>query len=141
MPQPIQLNIFDQPTLNTSKSIKDAMNYDVRESNLSREQIVDRMNQLAERHGVCLTHGNSKRLTMEIFEKWINPTEITRQIPLKALPIFCAAVGRYSAIGELAKPLGLQVISHRDQKLLSWAEAKMAIKRHGQKIRKLEAEL
>ena len=93
MKQPRQLSLFDQPTLNITKGIKDAMAADIRDSNLSREQIVDRMNTLAERYGVCLSHGNSKQLTMEIFEKWLNPSELARLIPLKALPVFCAAVG------------------------------------------------
>ena len=141
MNKPQQLNLFDQPTLNVARSLKDAMNNDVRESGLSREQLADRMNLIADQHGVSLTRGTSKRLTVEVLEKWLNPSELTRQIPLKALPIFCAAVGNYSAIEVLARPLGLRVIAERDQKLLAWAEAKLAVKQQGQKIRRLEAEL
>jgi hypothetical protein len=62
-------------------------------------------------------------------------------MPLKALPVFCAAVEKCSTIDVLARPLGLRVIGDRDQKLLAWAEAKMAVKEHGREIRKLEAEL
>ena len=113
MNKPQQLNLFDQPTLNIARPIKDAMNKDVRESNLSREQIVDRMNLLADQHGVCLTRGTSKRLTVEVLEKWLNPSELTRQIPLKALPIFCAAIGSCSAIEVLTRPLRLRVIAVR----------------------------
>lgn len=141
MTKPIQLNLFNQPTLNVAKPIKDAMNNDVRDSGLSREQIVDRMNELANRFGICLNRGNSKRLTIEVFEKWLNPSDLSRQMPLKALPVFCAAVETCSTIDALTRPLGLRVIGDRDQKLLAWAEAKMAVKAHGRKIRKLEAEL
>ncbi len=141
MSKATQLSLFDQPTLNVSRSIKDALNSDVRESKLSREQIVDRMNDLADRYGVSLTHGNSKRLTIEIFEKWLNPSDITRQIPLKALPVFCAAINRHSAIDALTKSIGLRVIGDREQKLLDWAEAKLTVKEQRRKIRKLEAEI
>lgn len=141
MNKPQQLNLFDQPTLNIAPAIKEAMNADMRACGRSREQVVDRMNTLAAQYGVCLTRGTSKRLTMEVFEKWLNPSDLTRQIPLKALPVFCAAVGNCSTLNVLARPMGLRVIGERDQKLLSWAEAKMAVKRHGRQIRKLEAEL
>ncbi len=141
MTKPIQLSLFNQPTLNVAKPIKDAMNNDVRESGLSREQIVDRMNEIADSFGICLNRGNSKRLTIEVFEKWLNPTELSRLMPLKALPVFCASVGRYSAIDVLTRPMGLRVIGDRDQKLLAWARAKMAVKEHGRTVRKLEAEL
>ena len=73
MNRPIQLDLFNRPTLNVARSLKIAMNDDVRESGLSREQLVDRMNELAGKYGVCLANGNCKRLTMEILEKWLNP--------------------------------------------------------------------
>jgi hypothetical protein len=141
MTKPIQLNLFDQPTLNVVVQIKEAINRDAHESGLSRETIVDRMNDLAARYGISLARGNIKRLSTETFEKWLNPSEPTRQIPLKALPVFCAAVGRSTAMDVLARSIGLRVIGDREQKLLDWAEAKMAIKAHGQKLRKIEAEL
>ena len=48
-----------------ARPLKMAMNDDVRESGLSREQLVDRMNELAVMYGICLANGNCKRLTME----------------------------------------------------------------------------
>jgi hypothetical protein len=141
MTKPQQLSLFNQPTLNISKEIKEAMNNDVRESGLSRELLVDRMNNAAERYGICLARGTGNRLTLETLEKWLNPSDLTRQMPLKAVPIFCVAVGKSTVIDVLAKPIGLRVIDDHDQKLLAWAEAKMAIKKHGRKIRKLEEEL
>lgn len=138
---PIQLGLFDQPTLNAIRPIKKAMNADVRDCGRSREQIVDRMNDLAARYGVSLVNGNCKRLTIETFEKWLNANELNRVIPLKALPVFCAATGRCSVMDVLARPLGLRVIDDRDQKLLAWAKAKMTIKEKNRIVRKLESEL
>ena len=92
--KPVQLSIFDQPTLNISADLTRAMHEAVKNSDMSREQIVDRMNDLADRYGVRMVNGNTTKLTMTTFEKWINPDDPSRQIPVRALPIFCAAVGR-----------------------------------------------
>ena len=140
MRTPIQLDLFSQPTLNVAKGIKAAMADDVRASGLSRELLVDRMNDLAERHGVCLTHGNCQRLTIDTLEKWLNVSD-ARHIPIKALPVFCAAVGQCSAINALAEPMGLMVIGGREQKMLAWAEAKLEVQRKSRQIRKIEQEL
>jgi len=136
-----QLSLFDRPTLNVGRAVKDALNRAARESGLSREQLVDRMNELAERHGVHLTRGNGRRLTLEVFEKWLNPADLTRQMPLKALPVFCAAAGDRSALEALAAPLGLRVIGSNEQRRLEWADAKLAVKAANRRIRQIEAEL
>jgi hypothetical protein len=88
--KPIQLSLVNQHTLNVDQPIKDAMNNDVRNNGLNREQIVGRMNELAGRYGTCLSRGNRKRLTIEVFEKRLNPADLSRQMPLKALLVFCA---------------------------------------------------
>jgi len=140
MRTPIQLDLFSQPTLNVSKAIKAAMADDARDCGMSREQLVDRMNDIAERHGVCLTHGNSQRLTIDTLEKWLNVSD-PRHIPLKALTVFCAAVGRWSVLDVVARSLGLMVIGDREQKMLAWAEAKIEVQRKSRQIRKIESEL
>lgn len=140
MRMPIQLDLFSQPTLNVSKAIKAAMANDALNSGMSREQLVDRMNDIAERHGVCLTHGNSQRLTIDTLEKWLNVSD-QRHIPVKALTVFCAAVGKSSALDVMARALGLMVVGEREQKMLAWAEAKMDVQRKTRQIRKIESEL
>lgn len=140
-PYPIQLELFDQPTLNVARDIKIAMNEDMKASGKSREQIVDLMNDLAFRYGVSLVHGNSPKLTLEAFEKWLNVSDLSRQIPLKALPVFQAATGHHETLNVLARAIGLRVVGPREQKMLDWAEAKMAIKKHANRIKKLEAEI
>lgn len=136
-----QLELFNMVTLNIAKPLKAAMNEDAHASGKSREQIVDLMNDLAERHGVCLVHGNGTRLTLDTFEKWLNVADLSRVIPLKALPVFCASIGRYGAVNVLAKSMGLRVIDAKEQKMLAWAEAKLEVQKKSKQIRKLEAEL
>jgi hypothetical protein len=138
---PSQLSLFERPTLNIAKPVKEAMSSDVLKSGLSREQVVDRMNELAASYGVDLSNGNSRKLTLEIFEKWISPNNTARQMPLKAVSIFCAAVGGCAVLDVIARPIGSRVIGDQEQKLLSWAKAKRAISEHNRTVRRLEAEL
>lgn len=128
-------------TLNVMRSVKAAMNEDIRNSGRSREQIMDRMNALALDYGVGLVKGNGKQLTMEAFEKWLNENDPTRPMPLKALPIFCAATGQCSVINAIAAPLGLRVIDGRKMDLLTWAEAKAANKINNRVIRQVESRI
>ena len=137
----LPLDIFNRPTLNVGKSFKVALAEDVKNSKLSRDQVMDRMNDLADRNGVCLAHGNSKKLTMETLEKWLNPEDLTRMMPIKALPIFCAATGQCSAFTTMTHPIGLKVIGAREQKMLAWAKAKMTIREHNKMVRQIEGEL
>ncbi len=139
--KPIQLNLFNRPTLNVVRPVKRAMNEDVRACGLSREQIVDKMNDLAVSYSVGLVNGSGKQLTIDTFEKWLNLNEPTRNIPFKAVPIFCAAVGRCSVLDAIAQPLHLRVVGEREQKLIRLAEAKLAIKEKNRLVRKIEAEL
>lgn len=138
--QPKQLGLFDVPSLNVTAAIKEALNKDVKDSQFSREQVVDRMNRLADNYGIRLANGNGRRLTIDIFEKWLNPNDMSRQIPAKAIPVFCAATRRSTVVEALIAPIGLMVVGEREQKMLDWAEAKLAIKKHNQTARKLEAE-
>lgn len=141
MRRPTQLDLFDQPTFNIVQTFTRALNEAVRNCGQSRAQIVDRMNDLAERYGVNLSSGNGRQLSLETFEKWLNPNDPARTIPLKALSIFCAATDSAAALDVLARPLGLRVIDEREQKLLAWAEAQMTIKKQRARVRKIEAEL
>jgi hypothetical protein len=84
---PAQMSLFEIPTFNITAEFKSALNDVTKSSKLSREEIVDQMNALAARYGVCLLKGNAK-LTMAMFEKWINPLDTSRTMPLKAVPIF-----------------------------------------------------
>jgi len=141
MNRPTQLGLFNQPTLNVCSAVKEALNKDVWDSDLSREQVVDRMNRLADNYGIRLCKGNARRLTIDVFEKWLNTNDTSRQIPIKAIPVFCAATGGTSVVEAMIRPIGLVVVGEREQKMLDWAEAKMAIKEHGRKVREIEAEL
>ena len=133
-----QSPLFDQPTLNTTKSQKEAMNQAAKNCGLSRDQIVARMNDLAVSYGISLVANGG--LTLDTFEKWINPNELNRQMPTKALPVFCAAVRDTSALDVIARPVGAMVIGPEDQNLLKWAKAYFRARHARRTMRTLDPE-
>jgi len=140
MRQSIQIPLFDTPTFNVTKLLKEAMHAAAKKCGLSRDQIVDGMNDLASRYGVNLV---SKKgvLKLDTLEKWINQNDLSRQMPMKALPIFCAVVSDTSAIDVLARPVGSRVIGHGDQQLLKWAKAYFKARDARRTMRRIESEL
>lgn len=141
MTKQTQLSLFDQPTFNTVYPQKEAMNQAVKESGLSREELVEKMNALAVKYGVSLANGSNKELTMATFEKWLNPTDISRQMPMRALPIFCAICGDPGPMAVLARPTGFQIIGQEDHQLLKWARAYQKARAAKQVMRRLEPDL
>jgi len=141
MTKHIQMTLFNAPTLHISRPLKEAMDAASRHSGMSRAQIVDKMNDLADRHGVSLVSGNSNRLKLDTFEKWLNVNEKNRNIRLKTLPIFCAVVKDITPLNIIAQPLGAKVIGPEDQRLLKWAKAYHNAKESRKIMRQLETDL
>lgn len=132
------MSLFDQPTLNIASDLKHAMHAAVKNSNLSREEVVDKMNALADRYGVRMVSGNSQKLNMSTFEKWLNPDDDSRLMPLRALPVFCAVVECPEIIGLFARPLGYEVIGPEEVSMLKWAKAYFSQRKAAKEMRELE---
>lgn len=136
-----QLSLFSQPSLNINRALKEQMDLSVRDGHWSREETLDRMNQLADRYGVNLMKGKGSSLTMTTFEKWLN-VEAQGYVPsVNALVIFCAAVEDERAMHVLVNPLGSLVVGENDATLLLWAKEYQRAKEARKKMKKLEAEL
>lgn len=139
---PKQLSLFDQPTIGgIVREVKNAMNDAVKESSLSRDQVRDRMNDLAKRHRVNLNGGNAKELSKDVFEKWLNVEDEVRVPSIKALAIFCAALRTTVPLAAMVRPLGFMVIDGNDIKLLELARYQQKMKAARKKIKQLEADL
>ena len=136
-----QLGFFNQLTLNVLRDLKTAMARDAEASGLSRGELCEQMNQLAERHGVRLVKGTGQNITMATLEKWLNPEDRERVIPTKGLPVFLAATGGIRTMQVLVAPLGWQVIDERQARRLELAELEDEIKEKKARIRKLAADL
>ena len=134
-----QIPLFDRPTFNIVKLQKEAMNAAAKKCVKSREQIVDDMKDLASRYGINLVPNGA--LSVDTFEKWINPNDLSRQMPARALPVFCAAVNDYVALDVMARPLGAAVIGPDEVRLLKWARAYLRERNARSERRAIENEL
>lgn len=137
---PIQGNLFTQPSLNITSDLKRALAEDADQSGLSREQIVDRMNDLAGRYGICLVKG-AGRLNLETLNKWLNQAEPQRLPSVKALPVFCAVVKSQGALQVQAAAVGAKVIGEQEIRLLQWAQEYHKSRAARRRMRKLEEEI
>lgn len=113
----------------------------VKQSGLSRDEVLDRMNDLADRYGVRLLKGNGQSLTMATFEKWLNPNAKEYIPSPNALVVFCGAVEDLEPMRVLLSPLGGLIIEEQDVKLLQWAKHYQRAKKERIQMRRLEPEL
>ena len=136
-----QLQLFSQPSFNVLRKVKTDMVVAYKKSGLSRIQVCDRMNELADRYGVNLANGNARKLNAATLDKWLNPENKTHFPSIKALPIFCAIVDSVDPIKALLEPLGCMVIDQQDTKLLVWAQEYQKARKAKRKMRQIEADL
>lgn len=134
-----QLNLWDAPSLNPVPRVKEAMRVSLKGSPLSREQVVDGMNDLARLEGIS-TNGRAKKVTSEMLDKWVS-NGCDHIIPWKLLPIFCKVVGSVDPLRALVSPLGADLIEEEEINLLKWARAEMESRRLRKVKKKLEAEI
>ncbi len=136
-----QLSLFSQPSLNIGKKLKEQMATTAKNSRFSREELLDRMNDLASRYGVRLVKGNGQGLTMATLEKWLNAGAMEHIPGINSLLIFCAATGDLGPMRDVLAPLGGMLIEESDVKLLLWAKEYHRAKDARTKMRKLEMDL
>jgi hypothetical protein len=136
-----QLNLFSQPSLNVGKSLKEQLALSAKDSRYSRDELLDRMNDLADRYGVRLVKGNGRGLTMATLEKWLNPEAMQHTPGINGLLVFCAALDDLEPMREVLAPLGGMLIDESDVKLLLWAKEYHRAKDARSRMRKLESEL
>jgi len=139
MDQMSQMNLFDGPSLNIILKLKMAMRMSLKQSNLSRDQIAERMTETMRAEGLKCP-GNSAGVSKAILDKWVSESS-AHVISVGLLPAFCFITNSWLAIQVLAASVGATVISEEDRRLLLWAEAEVQ-KRHIQKkVRKLAEEI
>ena len=137
---PTQLTIFSNSGLHTVvRDVKDALNQSVKASGQSRDQILDRMNELAKRQNMVL---NGKvGVSKDLFEKWLNIEDDSRVPGIKGLSLLCAALGTIQPMAVMIAALGGMAIDGEDVKLLEWARVCHKTKTLRKRMRKIEEEL
>ena len=132
----MQLSLFANPIAaleGCESSVKGAMAEVAAASKLSREQGCDRMNGLAEASGLRLC-ANADRLSLAIFEKWLNPD--APQMPrVKASQVFCCVYQSSKPWEVLLEAMGKQVLGPDEmhfykvgKDLLEFEKAKKSLK-------------
>lgn len=130
MPQPRHPELFDlRPPLDPAPAVKRALKAALGRSNLSRDQVVDRMNELAEAEGM------GRKVIKATLDNWCKPGNPERLPGLAWLVILCHALDDFTPISALAEIAGLRVISGRDLALLQWARAEQSKRRADRRAR------
>jgi len=131
-----QLTLFQEANVNPVSRLKAAMREAMRSGKLSREEIVDRMNELARRDG--LGDGRGKRITVAALDGWVAKTK-GNLIPVGLLPCFCRVTGSLEPLRVLAACVGALVISQEEALLLEAARVEREQRRLAKRRRQLQA--
>lgn len=121
--------------------VKTAMRDAARDSNLSREQILDRMNGIAMVAGVRLTIGNASALSQATLDKWLNPADREHVPGILAVNVFCAAVANHAPLEAQLAAHGLEMLKAEDVFHRDYGRACLAEKEARKLKRKLESQL
>ncbi|MBW2052741.1 MAG: hypothetical protein JRI85_10965 [Deltaproteobacteria bacterium] len=114
----VQLDLFDgSASLDPTYEVKRQIRLALKESDLSRDQVADAMNELAAQDGI------SKRASKATLDSWTKDSDRDRLPSLMWLNYFCEVVGSLSPYIAVIRPLGGRVIGLDEVKLLNWAEA------------------
>ncbi len=130
---------FQQKSLNPGPRFKEALRQAVRNSGLSREQVVDDINTLARLEGIT-TNGNAKKLSTAMLDKWLSQSP-DYEIPLKLVPIFCSVTNSIDPLVALAAPIDARVVNREDHQLLQWAKGEVKRRALVKRQKKLESEI
>ena len=134
-----QLSLFNGRSLNPIAHVKEAMRQAIKGTKISREQVVDRMNELARIEGMT-TGGRAKAITTDLMDKWLS-NSAEHLIPWKLLPIFCCVVECIDPIRPLVSLVDAHVISDREWEILEWAKLENKKRAINRKQRILEEKI
>ena len=139
-----QLSLFDDPSADLAMllaRIKSAMHQSAASCGLSREEIVDRMNEIAKRAGVSLSRGNAKSVTLATLEKWLNPANADHVPSLLVVNVFCMVTKSTAPLLVMLDLHGCGVMTPEDKKLRDYAEAILAERDARKRKKQLELKL
>lgn len=135
-----QLSLFENQVPDTEPLIKAAMNRVAKRCGLSRDQIVDKMNEIAAMGGYRLNR-NARTLSLDTLEKWLNPGERDYVPGHNALHAFVSATGDPEPLQVAAGIHGMSLVGDDDLKILQAAKIEREIANLKRQKRRLEQEL
>ena len=110
-----QLDLFSK-SLNPTYEIKRLIRLGIAGSRFSRDEIADRMIEIAVREGVG-------KVTKAMIDSWTKDSDPGRLPSLPHLIILCEVLGTAAPVAAMIRPLGCEVIGPEDAALLKWARA------------------
>jgi hypothetical protein len=134
-----QMDLFDRPNLNVTCRLKAAMRESLKNCDLSREQVAERITEIMKVEGLRCP-GNSRGVSRAIFDKWVGESSV-HMIPTAILPVFCAAARSWLPLQVLAASAGLKLISPDETKLLLWGQAEAGKRKISKRAKKLAEEI
>jgi len=66
-----QLSLFTNKSLDPTSKVKEAMRRAIKQSEISREEVAHRMNELAKIEGIK-TGGRTQGISLNLLEKWLS---------------------------------------------------------------------
>lgn len=144
---PVQLSLFDEPSRKLLSSVgfvaamKATMRGIVEASGLSRDQVVDAMNDLVRISGKGLCKG-SKFISLPTLEKWLADEERAQLPDLWGLHVLILATGnRLQPLEAWLALFGCGILDETGRKKLELAELELEREPREKLRRKLKAEL
>lgn len=117
---PKQLDLFSgSPSLNATFEIKRQVRLALASSKLSREQIVDKYNEIAALE-------SASRISRNTLDSWTKDSDPARMPSLLNLNYLCECLNTLAPYAAAIQPLGARVIGRDDLRLLEWAKAEQA---------------
>lgn len=144
---PLQLSLFEEANSRTMQvagfvsAIKAAMFRAARDSAMSREQITDRMNDVALAAGVRMTQGRARIISQDTLDKWLSADDREHVPSMLAVHVFCAALGTIAPLRVWLSSFGCDVMTPADRKLRNYGQACIEGKVRAKSKRRLEDEL
>ena len=104
-------------------AMRAAMNRAAGEDEAGRKQLVDRLNAVARDAGIRLTAGNTKAISKDTLDKWLNPNDRDHTPSVAAVVAFCCATRDPAPLRVLLRVLGLDVMTEEDRKMRDYGRA------------------
>ena len=135
-----QLHFRDQLALDPTDCLKIAMSEALKESSLSREQVVDEVNRLAAIAGIT-SEGRAQKISVATLDKWVARSAKAHIIPTRYIPIFCQVTGSLLPIAALLPAsAGAEIVSAEEATLLQWAKVEQERRKLQKQSRRLAQE-
>lgn len=125
----MQLSLFSGQNLNIVSEMKRQIRMAIARTGDSRDNVVDRMNELAGRDGI------PKTTTKAVLDSWCKDSEPQRMPSLTGLVLLCQACDTVEPIKVLVRPLGGDVIGPDEKRVLLWGQAELQKKKASKRAR------